>query len=180
MNDRTLAGLIADHVSARSSWRRAEHRAWQALAENVALDRATRGQDARGVKHSHQYRIPNAVLCDASELANQMRPVLIEAEDFEEILDAVNQIRLALRGLGPMWAYDAAERIGAHRGIVPLRFVYVQRGALVGARRLGLVVIKGRVRYADLPEALRVLDAGEVEDFLCVNKTRLAPSMLDR
>jgi hypothetical protein len=74
--------------------------------------------------------------------------------------------------------YDAAERIAAHRGIVPEEFVHVQRGALVGARKLDLTVVKGRIRYADLASKLRVLSAGDVEDFLCLNKGRLNAAML--
>ena len=55
--------------------------------------------------------------------------------------------------------------IAAHRGIVPEEFVSVHRGTLVGARKLDLTVVKGRIRYADLASQLRVLSAGDVEAF---------------
>jgi len=43
----------------------------------------------------------------------------------------------------PLWGYNVAEPIAAHRGIVPEEFVYVQRRAAVGARKLALTVAKG-------------------------------------
>ena len=36
----------------------------------------------------------------------------------------------------------------------------------------------GRLLHDELPEALRVLDAGDVEDFLCIKNSRLNAAML--
>jgi hypothetical protein len=46
------------------------------------------------------------------------------------------------------------------------------------ARNLQLRVSSGRLAHRELPEVLRVLDAGDVEDFLCIEKARLNPAML--
>ena len=157
-----------------------EHRAWQRLPADVALERAMLGQDPRGHKHDHQYRVSNAALREAARLAVERSTAFFEPETFEPIIAVTRNIQAEVFGLGPMWGYDAAERIAAHRGIVPEKFVYVQRGALAGARNLGLRVANGRLRYADLAPEFHVLDAGDVEDFLCVNKHRLSAAMLGR
>ena len=39
-------------------------------------------------------------------------------------------------------------------------------------------VRSGRLLHAELPAALRVLNAGDVEHFLCINKSRLSAAML--
>jgi hypothetical protein len=175
---RSLDDLLSIHLRYRVPSRIENHSAWQALPDPLALERAMLGQDPRGFKHEHQYRVPNAVLREAARLAALRWADFFEPDTFEAIIAVTREIQAAVVGLGDMWGYDAAERFAAHRGIVPELFVYVQRGALAGARRLRLRVVRDRIRYADLPPKLRVLSAGDVEDFLCLNKARLNAAML--
>jgi hypothetical protein len=174
----TFGDLIAIHLKYRVPSRMEEHRAWRELSDDVALERAMLGQTPRGSKHSHQYRVSNAALREAARLAAKRWADFFEPASFEPIIATTREIQADVSGLGVMWGYDAAEKIAAHRGIVPEEYVYVQRGALVGARKLRLRVVRGRIRYADIPPKLRVLTAGDIEDFLCVNKDRLNVAML--
>jgi len=173
-----LDELLSIHLRYRVPSRIESHRAWQVLPDPLALERAMLGQDPRGFKHEHQYRVPNAALREAARLAALRWTDFFEPNTFDPIIALTREIQAAVVGLGDMWGYDAAERFAAHRGIVPEQFVYVQRVALAGAHSLRLRVVRGRIRYTDLPPKLHVLSAGDVEDFLCLNKARLNAAML--
>jgi hypothetical protein len=174
----TLPGLVVEYVNERLPEKLRERLAWGALPGNVALARSAYGRDAWGVKHPHQYRLTDAALSAARTLAMARGESFFAARDFETLLHLAREIQHAIYGLGRMWTYDFAERIGAHLEIGPTHTVYVQCGALVGARNLDLRVRSGRLLHAELPAALRVLEAGEVEDFLCIKKSRLSVAMM--
>jgi hypothetical protein len=72
-------------------------------------------------------------------------------------------------GLGELWAYDTALRLGAHLGHLPAR-VYLHRGTRKGAENLGLNVTGETIEVKDLPDALRSLPPHESEDILCIYK----------
>lgn len=154
-----------------------EHAAWRALPRDVALKRAAYGRDPRGAKHPHQFRLTDEALSAALSLALEHCEKLFSADEFASILSIAREIQHQVFGIGPMWGYDFAERIGSHLGIGPVGVVYLQRGALAGARNLKLRVTGGCLLHSDLPKELRVLDAGDIEDFLCINKARLNPTM---
>jgi hypothetical protein len=71
-------------------------------------------------------------------------------------------------GIGPLYLYDVAFRIGAYLNILPLK-VYLHAGALDGANRLvsKMKTRKGYLEVHELPPALRRLPAWQVEDFFC-------------
>jgi hypothetical protein len=95
--------------------------------------------------------------------------------DFDAIHDLVRQLledaRPDTEGLGPLYYYDVAVRIGACRGAAYLpKRVYLHAGTLEGARK----VLRGRklkvgdvLNVSAFPQALRKFRAWEVEDFLC-------------
>ena len=119
------------------------------------------GQDWRGFKHDHQCRVSNAALREAARLASE-RPNRTRSSR-----SSPRRARSRRRCLASVPCGTTTPRnvIAAHRGIVPEEFVSVHRGTLVGARKLDLTVVKGRIRYADLASQLRVLSAGDVEAF---------------
>ena len=68
------------------------------------------GQDWRGFKHDHQYRVSNAALREAARLASERWADFSEPDTFEPIIAATRKIQAEVSGLGPMWDYDAPER----------------------------------------------------------------------
>lgn len=174
----TLADLVHEYINGDLSEKLRERLAWRALPFDIALARAAYGRDASGVKHAHQWRLRDQALSEARTRAIAQRDAFSDATDFEALLRLAGDIRGEVFGLGAMWRYDFAERIGAHLNIGPTHTVYVQRGALVGARRLNLRVRAGRLVHDELPDALRALDAADVEDFLCIKKSVLNTGML--
>lgn len=78
--------------------------------------------------------LPKQRCLPAQGLAVARGELFFAARDFETLLNLARDIQHAIYGLGPMWSYDFAERIGAHPKIGPTHTIYAQRGALIGAQ----------------------------------------------
>lgn len=63
----------------------------------------------------------------------------------------------SVEGIGPLCEYDFSMRIGAYLNIEPDR-VYLQAGALAGAKNLGFEIIDNKVEISDLPKKFRSLE----------------------
>jgi hypothetical protein len=118
-------------------------------------------------RHSHQRRIPIAVLEEAERRLQLVPDELTKARDFAALHQVVEgKIRL-IRGIGALTVYDVAHRISAFLGKPP-DLVYLHAGTRVGAATLGF---KGDVLDPDeLPAAFGALTAAEIEDCLCIYK----------
>jgi hypothetical protein len=92
--------------------------------------------------------------------------------DFETLHADVERRIRPIAGIGPLTVYDTALRIGAKLGIKPNR-VYLHAGTTIGARALGLDAVAPSLDPTELPSELRHLELYEVEDFLCIFKSRL-------
>ena len=68
--------------------------------------------------------------------------------------------------------YDTALRIGAKLGLEP-EVVYLHRGARSGMKALGLGAGRLFVEVYELPHELRSLRPHEIEDCVCIYKTKL-------
>jgi len=134
-----------------------------------AVKFAGAGKEYDGVSHICHLRClkTKAVEKGRNKLLKKI-DVLHQCRTFAEIFDIVNQVEGDTDGLGPMYVYDVALRIGASKLLFPDR-VYLQRGAREGARNLGLAYTSQTIALADLPlELRRRLTAYEIEDFLCI------------
>jgi hypothetical protein len=120
-------------------------------------------------RYDHQRRIPEAVLCEATRALH--RAPLAEAQDFHSLLECVRKAIGPIHGIGELTIYDTALRIGAKRGILPTR-VYLHSGTRVGARALGVDWRAEYLKVSDCPAALRALASHEIEDCLCIFKSR--------
>lgn len=124
-------------------------------------------------RHGHQRRLKKADIGKALKRLQSKVSELEAYKSFEEIHECVRVICDPIKGLGKLYIYDTALRIGAFLRLVPKR-VYLQAGALAGARALGLDVKNSPLPAKDFPEALSILKAHEIEDFLCNYKDHLA------
>jgi hypothetical protein len=124
-----------------------------------------------GKRWSHQRRIPAPVLEYATEALH--RADLQSARSFDDLLALIEKAVSRLRGIGELYMYDTALRIGAYLRKLPEK-VYLHAGTRVGAAALGL---DSRARSIDLkrfPTRLRSLKPHEIEDVLCIYKEWLA------
>jgi hypothetical protein len=123
-----------------------------------------------GKRHSHQRRLPIAVLEEAERRLQLVPDELTKARDFAALHQVVELKIRPIRGIGVLTVYDVAHRISAFLGKPP-DLVYLHAGTRVGAAALGF---KGDVLDPDqLPAAFGVLTAAEIEDCLCSYKDEL-------
>ncbi len=122
-----------------------------------------------GKRFNHQRRAPKTALEQACGELLHHEQRISECTTFDGIIKIVEGVASDIYGLGPLYVYDTALRIGSRRGIYPDR-VYLHCGTRVGARRHGLPSKGKWIEMSDLPEPLRVLSASEVEDILCIFK----------
>jgi hypothetical protein len=123
-----------------------------------------------GKRHSHQRRLPIAVLEEAERRLQLVRPELTKARDFAALYQVVERKIGSIRGIGALTVYDVAHRIAAFLGKPP-DLVYLHAGTRVGAAALG---VKGEMVDRDeLSVTFAVLTAAEIEDCFCIYKDEL-------
>lgn len=135
-----------------------------------AIEAAALARTKDGGRHSHQARIPLRILEQGKRRLVRCVSELSRSRTFDELFHVVDRARI--RGLGELWAYDTAHRIGVYRGLEPTH-VYLHRGTLEGAKALGLTHRRKILRIEKLPGAFRRLRPHEIEDCLCLYKERL-------
>lgn len=144
-----------------------------AYAHDLIGKRYQNGQQRSMPKrHGHQRRLKKADMTKALKRLQSKASELESAKSFIEIYDCVSKICKPIDGLGKLYVYDTALRIGAFMKLKPKR-VYLQAGALAGARALSLDVKNSPLPVKDFPKPLHELEPYEIEDFLCVCKGQL-------
>src|SRR5262249_18507831 len=113
--------------------------------------------------------IRRGALPEARAALLAMLPRLRSCTNFDELLTLVEAVLDPIAGVGEMYAYDSALRIGAKLGRLPTK-VYLHRGTREGARRLGLPSQARALNLDAFPEPLRDLPPHELEDILCIYK----------
>lgn len=174
------AKTLADLVDAYERCQQISEKGWNPLRSllegyrglgdlETAIKRATFAEDIVGKsyrkegeskvnRHGHQRRIKRAVLEDARRvLASKSNIKKLETcSSFEGIFDFVSRNCEEIHGLGALYVYDTALRIGAFSKKLPKR-VYLQAGALTGARALGLDVKNPPLSASAFPKAMQHL-----------------------
>jgi len=125
-------------------------------------------------RYSHQRRIRYAPMRKAYLLLMQSLEVLRSFQTFVALHEFMRLAFSKIRGLGPLYTYDTALRIGFRLRLQPIA-VYLHSGTRKGAQALGIRGLKV-VNVGELPQALHVLQAHEIENFLCIFKPSLGLS----
>jgi hypothetical protein len=149
----------------------AEEQAWFANQPSLAgaLRCAATATREDGKRFSHQRRVPRTALQRACDELMRREQRIAACTTFDEIVGTVRSVASNIPGLGPLYVYDTALRIGGKLRIYPDK-VYLHCGTRVGARRFGFPSKGEWLEMRDLPKPLRVLPAAEVEDILCIFK----------
>jgi hypothetical protein len=147
----------------------------QSSLEN-ALRIAGRAQDHRGKRYSHQRRIKAAAMAEASQKLVELHDGLQRCSSFHELWMSIRRDLGPIPGIGELYIYDCALRIGAYKGLTPER-VYLHAGTRIGAQKSGLLSRSkdGRnwLMSDELPVPLRELPPSDVENLLCIYKKHL-------
>ncbi len=138
-----------------------------------AVERAALATNCEGKRYAHQRRIKRAALEAARRgMLNNLGQIR-RARDFEQLFSILQALLEPIYGIGELYIYDTALRIGAKLGFLPAR-VYLHAGTRVGARALGLNTRLKAIDLRSLPVELRILKPHEIEDVLCIFKSELA------
>lgn len=156
----------------------AEVQRFRNMTLKEAIKKAAASRKENGHPYEHQQKNwnfwPDAIEA-AIAILSDAEPRFRKCADFDAIHDLVQELledaRPSTHGLGPLYFYDVAFRIGACRGdaFLPTK-VYLHAGTLEGARRVmpGERLKVGDVlEVSELPETLQQLDPWAIEDFLC-------------
>jgi hypothetical protein len=133
--------------------------------ENAALARLSSGKRAH-----HQRRLSASTLNAAWKALKQCD--FDACGDFHDLLCLIDETVRPIDGIGELYDYDTALRIGAFLRLAPDR-VYLHAGVRVGARALGFTG-GDYILCADLPAEFSVLQPHQIEDCLCIYKRELA------
>lgn len=132
-----------------------------------AVTEAGLARKPNGKRWAHQRRIPAPTIQEATRRLH--RADLKGAQSFDELLTWIEQAVQTLRGIGELYAYDTALRIGSYLGKLPRR-VYLHAGTRVGVAALGLDPKERSIDLKQLPAPLAKLKLHEAEDVLCIYK----------
>ncbi|MFZ6731195.1 hypothetical protein ACO0LG_04645 [Undibacterium sp. Ji42W] len=138
----------------------------------VCIHHAALAIDHRGKRYKHQCRLQLVVLRKAEECLSSVFSRLKESKTFHDLFLIVREQTSLINGIGELFIYDTALRIGAYLGLAPDR-VYLHAGTTTGIRALGLDSHQEWIDISKLPSALRSLSPNEIESFLCVFKDKL-------
>lgn len=166
----TLKAIVDDYIR---EW---QPRCWVAFHEQYrapskALDVVATWRDTRGRMYSHQCCVLN-IAKDAASMAIRKLQVG-DVRDFEDLFGLVDRAIGNIPGIGDLAVYDVATRLGASPGKLPSKRVYLQSGALKGARALRLDSGKRSLPVEEFPSELHRLAVWEIEDLLCIYKREL-------
>jgi hypothetical protein len=163
---RLLLEIIDEHDPEAS--REEIRRLKQMPSLKVAIKTAAKSRKEDGTCYSHQRRVFGrpAAIPTAVKLLLAAETRIKVCTSFDQLLKLIVSLIADVVGIGPLYCYDVAIRIGAFLGHLPKK-IYLHAGARTGAKLLGLPTERGFLDVAELPEILRVFKAHEIEDILC-------------
>lgn len=136
---------------------------------NAAIVRACASENAEGKLCPHQWRVGRTVLAETIQPLLNRASEIQACDSFDELHRIVEGSVLPIDRVGPLTAYDIAQRIGCHLGLSP-EHVYLHAGVRAGARALGLKGTASRMDKSQFPVELQHLSPAELEDVLCLYK----------
>lgn len=118
--------------------------------------------------NQHQWRVGKLRAQQGVEILKLEERAILSSKSFEDIFNITEKVRKEITGLGDLWSYDTALRIGFNLGIYPTR-VYVQCGVKNGLKLVLGSIPRGRSLPINIfgPD-LRVLKPYQIENFLCI------------
>jgi hypothetical protein len=142
------------------------------LRRSIAAAAASKGFD--GKRLTHQRRLFKRVIPEASVKLLRLWPLLRRANNFHHLHRLVeNRIKL-IHGVGPLFIYDVALRIGAHLELLPNR-IYLHRGSYDGAKEIRMPPASSIISRHWPPVPYARLLPHEVENLFCIYACVLKP-----
>ena len=172
---RSLPEMVQLYIKCKRPKAQKELESFHKSPFEEALGRAALAEHEDGERLGHQRRLRPETLRRARNVLLDAAKELSERDSFDALHDRVKELLNGIRGLGELYYYDTALRV-AGPARMPMR-VYLHQGTREGARALGLDWHADSLDPRALPRQLAVLEPHEMEDFLCIFKSRLTPKM---
>lgn len=160
----TLQAIVDDYDRFHAPVARAEMEFYKGLPLTEAIERAARAERPDGKRHDHQRRIRKEALRKVQVVLRQA--TLPDGREFRLLYESLAAITRKTKGIGPLFVYDAALRIGASRRAHP-KFVYIHAGVRKAARAVLVRGVSAVVPRDRFPPPLSRRSASEIQDILC-------------
>ena len=166
----TLKEIVDDYIANCRVNAKRELR-WFKMQKTLkgAVSTAALAKKPSGKRFDHQRRIPQNVLKLAEEKLLKNLKQIQSTKDFDELYNLLKELLSEIKGIGELYIYDTALRIGAYLGYEPDK-IYLHAGTLEGAKKLRVNTKHGYILKKDLPSEFNKLLPREIEDCLCIYK----------
>jgi hypothetical protein len=169
-----LESLLADFKKHHRSNSARETRFFRTMPSmGLAIYHVAMAVDGNDRCFDHQFHITQPARRKAKQVLQQIEAQMQACRSFHALHSLFLHHLTPVRGLGEMYIYDAALRMGAYLRLYPF-YIYLHRGTRVGAKALGLVVNRPYLERTELPKDLQVLSADNIETFLCMYRNQLS------
>ena len=162
---------ILRHYDKTHSGHAAEEIAWfkEQPSLRQAIETAARAINRDRKRYGHQYRVWRSAIPQTIAALLALEDRIARVESFDELLRLITEQLRDIAGVGELYYYDTAFRIGVYLGVYPTR-VYLHAGTRVGARKLQPPVDhrKDALDIGELPPELRTRPPYIVENILCI------------
>lgn len=165
-----IEACIRDYLRRQKTYPQREVEWFKSLSFPDALKNAALAKDWYGNRFSHQYRLKSSTLEASYKSLSRVAKDIEGCRDFESLFAAIEKSVIRIRGVGELYLYDTALRIGANLRLMPKK-IYLHAGTRAGAMALG-IECKGRgyLTLTELPKPFRKLEPYQIEDILCIYK----------
>ena len=144
-----------------------------------AVINAAEAKDERGKMYSHQCCVNTMSIKNAKAELLENNDNLERSDSFHSLWLMLNRLIKPISGIGELYVYDTALRIGAFLKLYPEK-VYLHAGTRTGANRLKIKKSnKEWIELDELPKQFQELPMNEVEDILCIYKDDFIKGNID-
>jgi len=163
-----LARLVQEYRLKHLPRAKEERAFFKTSTREKALEHAGLAIWKDGKRFRHQNLIVRGALPKARRALENIKGKLDGVEDFDALHELIERTVGRIKGIGELYIYDTALRLGAQLGRRPRR-VYLHAGPRNGARSLGCIDYRAKaVAVEKFPPELQELSADQIENFLCV------------
>ncbi|OFX20381.1 MAG: hypothetical protein A2033_13370 [Bacteroidetes bacterium GWA2_31_9] len=140
---------------------------YEKLSFAEAIEKASSGINPNGKMDRHMCHIGYKVCNQGYELLKNDENKIQNCLCFEKLIEITNNLT-SIQGLGDLWSYDTALRIGFNLGVYPNK-VYVHAGVRKGVKKIAPnIKIKRKMDLSQFPAEMQTLTHYEAENFLCI------------
>jgi hypothetical protein len=169
----TLAEIIEEYEPERSNSEVNRFRKMPSLEDAIRAAAESKREDGRYYPHQRRNVGWRNAIPKGTKILVNAYDQFQTCSKFDEVHELTKELLADTRGLGPLYCFDVALRIGAYLELLPEK-VYLHTGSLEGAKRLEDdgelpegATKKGFLEMFELPRYLRKFEPYQVEDILC-------------